>query len=392
MKKTKNSLGIGKNEKILHIITVSFVINHFFGKQFLYLKEKTENEYHLGCTPSKDFVKLSNELGYIPFEVEITRTISPLKDLKAIIRIYQYIRKNKIDKVVGHTPKGGMVAMIAAFFANVSERIYFRHGIIYETSTGFKRNLLKNIDRLTGFFAIKVVCVSNSVKDISERDRLNNSSKNLVLGLGTCNGIDTEDRFNPSKKDVEVINEIKNKHNITSEDKVVGYVGRLVKDKGIDDLIIAWKIVKAKFPKAKLLLVGPMEKRDSISEYSKSQILLDSSIIFTDFVVDASTYFSLMDVFVLPTYREGFPTVSLEASSMSLPVVITKATGCTESILENQTGLFISNEPEDIADKILFYLENEKIAQVNGEQGRLFVQQNFEQTKIWDLIAEKLKV
>jgi glycosyltransferase involved in cell wall biosynthesis len=381
-----------EKEKILHIITISFVINHFFGKQFLYLKEKSGNEYHLGCTPSKKFIEFSNELAYIPFEVEITRSISPLKDFKAIIKIYQYIKKNKIDKVVGHTPKGGMVAMIAAFFANVSERIYFRHGIIYETSTGFKRFLLKNIDRLTGFFATKVVCVSSSVKDISERDKLNDSNKNMILGLGTCNGIDTEDRFNPNKKNVEIIKELKNKYDITPEDKVVGYVGRLVKDKGIDDLIKAWEIVKTKFPKAKLLLVGPIEKRDSISEYSKSQILLDSSIIFTDFVIDASSYFSLMNVFVLPTYREGFPTVSLEASSMNLPVLITKATGCTESILENKTGLFISNEPKDIADKILFYFENDKIAQHHGQQGRLFVQENFEQTKIWDLIAEKLKV
>jgi glycosyltransferase involved in cell wall biosynthesis len=381
-----------RKEKVLHIVTVSFVINHFFGKQFLYLKEKTGNEYHLGCTPSKDFLKFSNELEYIPFEVEITRSISPLKDFKAIIKIYQYIKKNKIDKVVGHTPKGGMVAMIASFFAKVSERIYFRHGIIYETSTGFKRILLKNIDRLTGFFAIKVVCVSNSVKDISERDRLNNKGKNLVLGLGTCNGIDTEARFNPSKMDLEIINVLKNKYNIAPEDKVVGYVGRLVKDKGIDDLIKAWQVVKGKFPRAKLLLVGPMEKRDSISEDSKKQILSDSSIIFTDFVIDASSYFSLMDVFVLPTYREGFPTVSLEASSMSLPVVTTKATGCRESIVENQTGLFISNEPKDIADKISFYLANGEIAKLHGKQGRLFVRQNFEQTKIWDLISEKLKV
>jgi glycosyltransferase involved in cell wall biosynthesis len=383
---------MSNKNKVLHIITVSFVINHFFGNQFLYLKGKTGNEYHLGCTSSKDFIEFSNELGYIPFEVEITRSISPLKDFKAIIKIYQYIKTNKIDKVVGHTPKGGMVAMIASFFANVSERIYFRHGIIYETSTGSKRILLKNIDRLTGFFATKVVCVSNSVKEISENDQLNNSNKNIVLGLGTCNGIDTEDRFNPSKKYIEVIKDLKKKFGITPEDKIVGYVGRLVKDKGIDDLINAWGIIKMNSPKAKLLLVGPIEEKDSISEYSKNQIVSDSSILFTDFVVDASPYFSLIDVFVLPTYREGFPTVSLEASSMSLPVVITKATGCTESILENQTGLFISNEPKDIADKILFYLENDEIAQAHGKQGRLFVQENFEQTKIWDLIAEKLNV
>lgn len=381
-----------ERKKILHIITVSFVINHFFGKQFSYLKEKSGNEYHLGCTSSKDFVRLSNELGYIPFEVEITRFISPLKDFKAIIKIYQYIKKNRIDKVVGHTPKGGMVAMIASFFGNIPERVYFRHGIIYETSIGFKRVILKGLDRLTGFFATKVVCVSNSVKEISIKDKLNNPNKNLILGLGTCNGIDTEDRFNPNKKDKAFINELRNKYGITSENKVIGYVGRLVKDKGIDDLIMAWELVKKKFPKSKLLLVGPIEKRDSISDYSKNKILGDASIIFTDFVVDASPYFSLMNVFVLPTYREGFPTVTLEASSMNLPVLITKATGCIESILENKTGLFISNEPKDIADKILFYLMDEKEAQHHGKQGRVFVQQNFEQTKIWDLIAEKLNI
>lgn len=379
-----------KKEKILHIITVSFVINHFFGKQFLYLKEKNGKEYHLGCSYSEDFLELSKTLRYIPFEVEITREISTLKDLKAVIKIYKYIKKNKITKVVGHTPKGGMVAMLASFLAGVSDRIYFRHGLVYETGSVIKKLLMKSIEKLSGSLATKVVCVSHSVKKISEDDKLNNPTKNIVLGLGTCNGIDTEGKFNPCNKDYELINYLKNKHSISDSDEIVGYVGRLVKDKGIDDLIQAWDIIKPNRPNAKLLLVGPIEERDSISDYSKNRISSDRSIIFTDFVIDASPYFSMMSVFVLPTYREGFPTVSLEASSMSLPVVVTKATGCTESILENETGFFITNEPQDIAEKISFYLENNKIAQQHGEQGRLFVQENFEQTKIWDIISEKL--
>lgn len=379
-----------KRDKVLHIITVSFVINHFFGKQFLYLKNKTGNEYHLGCSPSDDFIEFSERLEYIPFEVEITRYISPLKDIKAIFKIYTYIKKNKIDKVVGHTPKGGMVAMIASFFAGISDRIYFRHGIIYETSKGTKRFLLKNIDRLTGFFATKVVCVSNSVEQISVKDKLNKPNKNLVLGLGTCNGIDTNGRFNPKSKIMERVNQLKSAYNITPEDKVVGYVGRLVKDKGIDDLINAWNILIKERSNSKLLLVGPIEEKDPISDYSKDQIKYNPTIIFEDFVTDASPYFALMDIFILPTYREGFPTVSLEASSMGLPVIITKATGCTEAIIENQTGLFTSNEPNDIAGKILFYLENEKVAKEHGAKGRLFVQENFEQTKIWDMIADQL--
>ena len=379
-----------EKQRILHIITVSFVINHFFGKQFLYLKNKTGNEYHLGCSPSDDFIEYSERLEYIPFEVEITRYISPLKDIKAIFKIYTYIKKNKIDKVVGHTPKGGMVAMIASFFAGISDRIYFRHGIVYETSKGTKRCLLKNIDRLTGFFAIKVVCVSNSVKQISVQDKLNKSNKNLVLGLGTCNGIDTNGRFNPKLKIIERVNQLKSAYNITPKDKVVGYVGRIVKDKGIDDLINAWNLLIKERSNSKLLLVGPIEEKDSISDYSKDQIKSNPTIIFEEFVADASPYFALMDIFILPTYREGFPTVSLEASSMGLPVIITKATGCTEAIIENQTGLFTSNEPNDIADKILFYLENEKVAKEHGAKGRLFVQENFEQTKIWDMIADQL--
>lgn len=379
-----------KSEKILHIITVSFVINHFFGKQFLYLKEKSGNEYHLGCSPSDDFLALSNNLGYIPFEVEITREISPMKDLIAVFKTYKYIKNNNITKVVGHTPKGGMIAMIASFFAGVTDRIYFRHGLVYETGSMVKKMLMKSIERLSGSLATKVVCVSYSIKKISDDDKLNNPAKNIVLGLGTCNGIDTEDKFNPSNKDLVFINSLKKKHCISDSDRVVGYVGRLVKDKGIDDLIHAWEIIKRNRQNAKLLLVGPIEERDSISDYSKKQIESDSSIIFTDFVIDASHYFSLMNVFVLPTYREGFPTVSLEASSMNLPVVITKATGCTESIIENETGFFITNEPRDIAEKILYYLENNQMALDHGRQGRVFVQQNFEETKIWDIIARKL--
>ena len=97
-----------------------------------------------------------------------------------------------------------------------------------------------------------------------------------------------------------------------------------------------------------------------------------------------------MDVFILPTYREGFPTVSLEASSMNLPVIITKATGCTDAILEGRTGTFVTNDPSDIAEKILFYIENESIAKIHGKQGRSFVKEHFEQTKIWNFIAENL--
>lgn len=381
-----------ENRKILHIIAISFSINYFFGKQFSYLTKKKGNEYHLGCSPSEEFFQLAKDLDYIPFSLLITREISPFKDLMSIFSIYSYIKKNKIKKVVGHTPKGGMVAMIASFAARVPERIYFRHGIIYETSTGLKRVMLKNIDRLSGSLATKVVCVSNSIREISEQEKLNNSSKNVVLGFGTCNGIDTEGKYNPRSYDVSTIISLKYKLNIQEGDFVVGFVGRMVKDKGINELILAWDSVKEKHQNAKLLLVGPIESRDSISDFSKMKIKNDPTIIFTDFILDASIYYLLMNVFILPSYREGFPTVALEASSMKIPVLITKATGCAEAIIENETGFFITHDPSDIALKINYYYQNKKVADTHGNNGRKFVRKNFEQTKIWNLIDETLKI
>lgn len=380
-----------EKQNVLHIITVSFVINHFFGDQFNYLKSKTGSNYHLGCSNSEEFLELSSKFGYAPFPVEITRNISLLADIRAIFKVYNYIKKNNINVVVGHTPKGGMIAMIASYAAGVNIRIYFRHGIIYETSLGFKKTLLKNIDRLSGFLATKVVCVSESVKKISNHDHLNDPSKNIVLGLGTCNGIDTENKFNPTYIPEETILDLKHKFNIAEEDFVMGYVGRLVKDKGINELLEACEILRLKYKNIKLLLVGPIEERDSISEQSKNLIENSSHIIHTGFILNSAPYFSLMNIFVLPTYREGFSTVALEASSMELPVLITRATGCEEAIIENKTGLFIKNDQEDIARKIEIYLNNDFLIEEHGKAGREFVRSNFEQTKIWNIINKKLK-
>lgn len=377
-------------KKVLHIVTVSFVINHFFGNQFKYLNNKYGNEYYLGCSNSKEFFDLAKSLGFTPFVVEITRNISPIKDIKAIISLIKFIRKNEIDVVVGHTPKGGMVAMIASYLSKISNRIYFRHGIIYETSTGFKRFLLKNIDRLSGFLANRVVCVSSEVKSISEKDRLNATNKNIILGKGTCNGIDTHDRFNPDNYNESSRLLLRNSLGISNNDRVIGYVGRLVRDKGINELVLAWQELKKNYSNIKLLLVGPIESRDSISEEVKMYIKNDDSIITTGFILNAAPYFAIMDIFILPTYREGFPTVTLEASSMEIPVLITKATGCSESIIHDHTGFFIENNESSIINGIMKYLNDDQLIRSHGINGRKLVLENFDEKKIWEEIHDKL--
>lgn len=378
-----------ENKKVLHIVTISFVIKHFFGQQFNYLNKKTNNSYYLACSPSADFIEWQKEFGYIPFEVNITREISPIKDLIAVFKLIKFIREQKFDYVVAHTPKGGMIGMIASYIAGVNKRIYFRHGIAYETSYGIKRNLLKNIERLSGFFATKVVNVSKGVEKFALDDYLNHKSKNRILNKGTCNGIDALSRFNPNSYEQKEISNLKLSLNIKDSDFVVGYVGRLVHDKGIDDLTEAWQKLNS-YKNLKLLLVGPFEQKDSVSSINKELILSDKTIIHTDYVKDSAIYFNLMNVFILPTYREGFPTVSLEASSMNLPVIITKATGCEEAIIENETGIFINNNCEEIKDGILSYYNDLDLCKTHGYKGRDFVIKNFEQSVIWEEIYNQL--
>ncbi len=376
---------------ILHVVSVSFSLPYFVGEQFIYFK-KGNFDYHfyVACSPSENLTKLSSDLDFQVVPLIVNRSFSPIQDFKSIVELRRFILKNNINIVVGHTPKGGMIAMLASFLAGVKQRIYFRHGIMYETSKGFKRDILKNIERFTGYFATKIVCVSNEIKLISENHNLSSKKKNLVLGRGTCNGVDCYHRFNPLNFSEDQKLKIKEKYCISENEFVLGYVGRLVNDKGINELVEAWREILKDKNNVKLLLVGPFENRDSIKIDVKDYILNENSIIFTDYVEDTSPYYSIMDAFILPSYREGFPTVVLEASSMDLPVITTRATGCSESIIENVTGILIDVNKDSIVKAINFFIENPLIRKKMGNMGREFVSSNFEQMKVWDIIEREL--
>lgn len=364
------------------------MLPYFIGQQFLYFKNRNIEQY-VACTESEFLKKYINKINVPYFEVPIVRSISPLRDLIAIFSLISIIKRNKITHVFGHTPKGAMVAMIAAYLANVQNRVYFRHGLVYETSSGIKRKLLIYIEKLTSRLATKIVNVSPSVLSKALEDGID-VNKNIILSKGTCNGVNIE-RFSilndESKKRSEFL---KRTLKIEECDFVIGFVGRLVKDKGILDLIEAWKSLEKKGLNVKLLLVGPFEKRDAIPEDIKTYILNSQNIIHADFIEDVAPYYQLMDVLVLPSYREGFPTVVLEASSMSLPVLTTEVTGCIDSIIDDHTGLYIQNNAEDIVDKIEFYYNNKDVAFHHGRNGREFVERFFKQEVVWKEIEEKL--
>lgn len=376
---------------ILHVVNIPFVIPYFLGEQLNHFSGKGYREF-IACSPSEDLPRYADLYNFSYTEVDITRQISLVKDLKAIWHIRRYIRRNKIDVVVGHTPKGGMCAMIASFLAGTKMRIYFRHGLVYETSRGMKRMVLKTIDRLTSLLATRVVCVSDSVARRSQEDRLNGGRKQTVLGPGTCNGIDVA-RFDPEAIDVRRREELRTMYGLSDADLVIGYVGRLVRDKGIQHLVDAFEIVHERCANTKLLLVGMLEQRDALSDDIVRKIERNPDIICTGRIAneDIHMYYALMDLFVLPSYREGFPTSVLEASAMRLPVLTTRVTGCVDSILDQQTGLFVSHDPADMAEKMIRLVSDPAFRSRLATQGREFVIANFQQPLIWQEIEKLYK-
>jgi glycosyltransferase involved in cell wall biosynthesis len=255
---------------------------------------------------------------------------------------------------------------------------------MFETAEGLKKNTFKLIEKITSFFSTKVICVSNSILQKSIKLNLSSKNKTILLRKGSCNGIDYETSFNPELLNEDILNSYKSKYNFNKEDIVIGFIGRIVQDKGIVELLEAWEILKNKHLNLKLLLIGPIEKRDGIDNSLLNKISTDNRIVFTGMIYDINIHYKLMNIFILPSYREGFPTVVLEASSMELPVITTKKTGCIDSIINNITGIFCDLNPESIVECVEKYILDKNMAITHGKNGRQFVINNFNQTLIWD--------
>jgi len=377
--------------KILHVVNISFVIPYFLGKQLNWFAEKGNKEFVV-CSDSEELKDFSERYSFSYRAIDVLRKISIKKDIKAVKETVKYIREIKADVVTGHTPKGGLIAMLAAYITHVPVRIYFRHGLVYETSHGLKRSLLINIDRLASKLATKIVCVSPSVAKRSLEDKLNPASKQVVLVNGTCNGIDTE-RFCIDSVDKSKLNELRTKLGANDGDFVIGFAGRLVRDKGIIELVRAYKALRGVHPNVRLMLVGMLEIRDALPEDVVKVIQEDEGIIKTGYVgyAEIEYYYALMNVFVLASYREGFPTSVLEASSMGLPVITTKATGCIDSIIDGETGIFVNHDDKELLMALSSLYENEDKRRMMGAAGRQYVIDHFNQELVWKEIEKLYK-
>lgn len=370
--------------KALHVFTL-FCTAGFFDRQFAYLNQYGFDN-HIVSSPDDNPNEFINRNRVIYHPILVSRSISPLQDIKTIRRLVQLIRQEKFDIVVGHTPKGALVAMIAAALTLTPKRVYYRHGLIYTTATGFKRFIFKTVERVTALLATRVVNVSPSLSTLAVKDHLNSDKKQRVIGEGTCGGIDAQHKFNPACVDSKEVALLRQKYGIAEGELIVGFCGRLCRDKGIIELIEGFHLFRQAHPEipAKLLLVGGYDTRDVLPDKIKMSIANAKDIISTGRVsnTDIRNYYSMMDMFVFPSYREGFGMCVIEASALECPILVSRSHGCVDSIREDETGYYIDLSAEDVKLGIERLLNADERRRL-GRNGREFVLANFDHSVMW---------
>ena len=376
-----------KTIKLLHSATLSYQLNYIAG-QAAFMKSKGFDVAAL-ASPDKLLDEFGSREGVRVFGVPISRNIDPPADLRSIVRFIGKIRACRPSIVHSHTPKGGLIGMIAAAIAGVPVRIYNVHGLPTTTATGLKHFLLACSEKLTCALASRVICVSESVQKMAIEQRLCKSEKIVVLNNGSINGIDSGDRFNPDKY-LAARAEIRSKYGIPEDAVVAGFVGRLGREKGLVELAEAFANLRDKYSKLHLMIVGPFEPRDPLPQETEHALGSDGRIHLTGLEWDTPKLYAAMDIFVLPSYREGFPVVALEASSMALPVITTFAPGCIDAVENNVNGSLIPiRDSSALADALERYLIDDQLRHKHGKAGRERVLRDFRREDVWESIYKE---
>jgi glycosyltransferase involved in cell wall biosynthesis len=364
----------------VHLTTVPETLQ-FLAGQPAFLRERGF-EVHAISTAGPDLVEFGEEEGVRCHAVAMERSITPARDLVAVARIVRALHAIGATVVDAHTPKAGLLGMMAARAAGVPVRIYHLHGLRYATTRGPVRALLRTTERLAASLATRVLCVSRSVAEVAVRDGIAPREKITVLLGGSINGVDAERRFRPA--DAEGRRSARAALGLPPEARVIGFVGRVVREKGVVELRDAWRALRDALPDARLVLVGPREPHDPIPPEVAAGLEGDPRVTLAGQDRDTVRWFRAMDVVALPSWREGFPVVPLEAAAMALPVVATRVPGCVDAVVDGVTGRLVPpRDPAALAAALRAYLDDPALRAAHGAAARARVLADFEQGRLW---------
>lgn len=375
-------------KKLVRITTIPLSLEKLLEDQLGYM-----SEYYDVTAVSSDKERLEQygaKEGVKTFFLPLTRKITPLQDLKTAWKLYQFLKKEQPEIVHSHTPKAGVVGMLAAMFAGVPLRLHTVAGLPLLEATGFKRAVLNVVEKLTYSCATHVYPNSKGLKEIILAEGFASEEKLRVLGNGSSNGIDTRyfsrDHFTETE-----LQDKRDELGIPQNHFVFVFVGRIVADKGINEMVAAFAKLNHMHPKSTLLLVGPFEDDlDPVDDITRELIDSNHEIITTGYQTDVRGYFALSDALVFPSYREGFPNVVLQAGAMELPAIVSDINGCNEIIESNVNGFIVP-----VKDTIALHKSMEQLMSDKDEflqlkkQARTRITAQYERTTFWKILHKE---
>jgi glycosyltransferase involved in cell wall biosynthesis len=368
--------------KIVYIAPTTYTLRFFRGFP-RYLADRGF-QLHAITPPEQPLWDFCQSEGCTAHPLPISRSIAPLQDAVSVNRLCQMLRRIRPAIVDSQMTKAGLVGTLAAWAAGVPIRIYTNHGAAFSAATGWKKALLKTADRLSCRLASRVRCVSHSVRQLLIDEGCCAEDKIRVFANGSC-GIDAEGRFNPHRLAASVRDETRASLGIPSDAPVLGFVARIAREKGVDDLAEAWLMLRDRFPNLHLLMVGGKEVRDPVGAKTEAFLRSDPHIHLTGEVADLPAYYRAMDLLALPSVREGLGMSLLEGAAMELPVVASRIPGIVNAVADGATGTLVPvHDVAALAAAIRRYLDDPVLRQKHGVAGRERVRRTFQQELVWE--------
>ena len=366
--------------KLIRTTTVPQTLNTFCKGL---LKELKHEGYEVVAvsSPGKELEELANSEGIRTIALPMERRISPFKDMKSLWQMWRLMRREKPDMVHSMTPKAGMVTMVASWLARVPVRIHTFTGLVFPTSIGLKRRILMFTDWLTCACATHIIPEGEGVKADLLKNKI--TKKDIrVLGHGNIRGIDLE-HFKPEP------------HRTSPKEGgfLFVFVGRLVGDKGINELVEAFSRLNKEHPETRLVLVGPEEEKiDPIKPETKVEIDRNPAIDAVGQRSDVRPFFTSADALVFPSYREGFPNVVIEAGAMGLPSIVTDINGSREIIIDGENGMIIpSKDTEALYEAMKHFVENPEDVKRMAANARPLIASRYEQSYVRQCLKDFYK-
>lgn len=374
--------------KLIRITTVPISLRILLKGQLRYMSQFYDV---IGVSsPGKEVDEVREVEGIRVEEIEMTRKITPFKDLVSLWKLYRFFKKEKPDMVHSHTPKAGLLGMMAAWLAGVPVRLHTVAGLPLMEAKGLKRQILLGVEKITYASATKVYPNSKGLYDFILENKYTTKDKLKVIGNGSSNGIDTS-FFSIANITEDQQNQLKQDLQIAENDFVFVFVGRLVGDKGINELVAAFN--RLDNPRVKLLLVGPLESElDPLHPQTLALIQQHPNILSVGFQKDVRPYFAISHALAFPSYREGFPNVVMQAGAMELPCIVSNINGCNEIVVEGENGLIVPTKDEEALYQAMCRLINEEgLYNKMKSKARNMITSRYEQKVVWEALLEEYR-